>query len=172
MAALSGCALVAGTAIAEQDRFALTAPNGLAFSEFRGYEQWQDVAVSTTGTGVKVILGNPAMIEAYKEGIPGNGKSFPEGVAIAKIEWAKAPNPASPYSVEVPKTLRSISFIEKNSKRFPETSGWGYAKFLYDPATRTFKAYGTDSSFGRKVCYECHTAVAARDYIFTSYPDR
>jgi len=172
MAVLSAFALVAGAALADQDRYTLTAPNGVAFSEFKGYDQWQDVSVSTTDTGIKAILGNPAMIEAYKEGIPGNGKPFPDGAAIAKIEWAKAPNPASPYSVEVPTTLTSISFIEKDSKRFPDTSGWGYAKFLYDPATRSFKPYGKDSSFGKKVCYQCHTAVAARDFIFTGYPDR
>jgi hypothetical protein len=33
-------------ALAAQDRFTLKAPNGFAFSEFRGYETWQDVAVS------------------------------------------------------------------------------------------------------------------------------
>ena len=172
MAALSGFAMVAGAALADQDRYTLTAPNGIVFSEFRGYEQWQVVAPSTTETGIKAILGNPAMIEAYKEGIPENGKPFPDGAAIVKIEWIKAPNPVSPYSVEVPKTLKTISFIEKDSKRFPDTSGWGYAQFSYDPATRTFKPYGNDSSFGKKVCYQCHTAVAARDYIFTGYPDR
>jgi hypothetical protein len=161
-----------GAALADQDRYTLTAPNGIAFSEFKGYDHWEDVSVSTTDTGIKAILGNPAMIEAYKEGIPENGKTFPDGAAIVKIEWNKAPNPVSPYSVQVPTTLKSISFIEKDSKRFSDTSGWGYAQFLYDPATRTFKPYGADSSFGKNVCYKCHTKVAERDYIFTGYPPR
>ena len=170
--AFAASALVAGAALADQDRYTLTAPNGVAFSDFRGYDEWQDVAVSTTGTGIKAILGNPAMIEAYKKGIPGNGEPFPDGAAVVKIEWVKAPNPVSPYPVEVPTTLRSLSFIEKDSTRFPDTSGWGYAKFIYDPETRTFKPDGSDSSFGKKVCYQCHTAVADRDYIFTNYPLR
>jgi hypothetical protein len=165
-------ALVAGAALAEQDRYALTAPNGIAFSEFRGYEQWQDVAVSATDTGIKAILGNPTMIDAYKEGIPGNGKPFPDGSAIVKIEWNKAKNPVSPYSVDVPTTLKSVSFIEKDSKRFPDTSGWGYAQFLYDAPSRTFKPYGNDSSFGKTTCYRCHTRVQQSDYIFTNYPFR
>jgi len=155
-----------------QDRFTLKAPNGVAFSEFKGYDTWQDVAVSQTKTGIKAILGNPAMIGAYREGIPGNGKPFPDGVKIVKIEWAKKKNDVSPYFVEVPDTLRSVSFIEKDSKRFPDTSGWGYAQFLYDPASDTFKPFGNDASFGKKVCYECHTLVTARDYIFTNYPTR
>jgi hypothetical protein len=156
-------------ALAAQDKFTLKAPNGIAFSEFRGYEGWQDVAVSETDHGIKAILGNPVMINAYKEGIPGNGKPFPDGSVIVKIEWSQKKNPESPYSVVVPDTLKSVSFIEKDSKRFPDTSGWGYAQFLYDPASATFKPYGSDSSFGKKVCYQCHTRVKAKDYIFTAY---
>ena len=158
-------------ALAVQDRFTLKAPNGVAFSEFRGYETWQDVAVSQVDDGLKIILGNPVMINAYKEGIPGNGKPFPEGSIIVKIEWSKKKNPVSPYSVMVPDTLKTVPFIVKDSKRFPETSGWGYAQFIYDAASDMFTPYGSDSSFG-KVCYGCHTLVKARDYIFTSYPRR
>jgi len=88
-----------------------------AFSEFR-YETSQDVAVRQTEVGIKAILGNPAMINAYKEGIPGNGKPFPEGSMVVKIEWSKKKNAASPYFVDVPDTLKSVSFIEKDSKRF------------------------------------------------------
>jgi len=157
---------------AAQDRFTLTAPNGVAFSEFRGYDTWQDVAVSTTEDGIKAILANPVMINAYKEGIPGNGKAFPDGSMIVKIEWLKKKNPVSPYFVEVPETLKSVSFIEKDSKRFPDTSGWGYAQFLYDPASGTFKPFGRDATFGKKLCYQCHTLVTAKDFIFTEYPTR
>jgi Cytochrome P460 len=159
-------------ALAAQDRFTLKAPNGVAFSEFRSYETWQNVAVSQTEDGIKAILDNPAMINAYREGIPGNGKPFPEGSMIVKIEWIKKKNSVSPYFVEVPDTLKTVSFIEKDSKRFPDTSGWGYAQFLYDPGSGTFKPFGSDSSFGKNVCYACHTIVKARDYIFTNYPLR
>ena len=168
--ALTGAAFVTGQD--SQDRYKLQSPNGIAFSEFRGYEGWQDVAVSQTGTAIKAILANPVMIRAYREGIPSDGQSFPDGSAIVKIAWNKAPNPVSPYAVEVPTTLQSVSFIEKDSKRFPETSGWGYAQFLYDPTTKAFRAYGKDASFGKTVCYQCHTAVRGRDYIFTGYPTR
>jgi len=169
---LVSLSVLAGMAFAAQDKYTLKAPNGVAFSEFRGYEKWQDVAVSQTDTGIKAILANPTMIKAYQEGIPGNGKPFPEGSMIVKIEWTRNANPVSPYSVEVPGALKSVSFIEKDSKRFPDTSGWGYAQFLYNPASKTFKPFGSDSSFGRKYCYQCHTIVKARDYIFTNYPVR
>lgn len=156
----------------DQDKEILNALNGVAFSEFKGYEDWQDVAVSQTETGIKAILANRAMIQAYREGVPGNGKPFPEGSKVVKIEWVKVPNPASPYPVNVPGDLKSVSFIEKDSKRFPDSSGWGYAQFNYDPTSKTFTAYGKDASFGTTVCYTCHTRVKDADYIFTKYPYR
>ena len=161
-------ALCGGISLAQQDRYTLQVPNGLAFSEIRGYETWEDVAVSETEGSVKAILGNPAMIGAYKEGIPDNGKPFPEGVKIVKIEWIKKKNPVSPYFVEIPDTLKTVSFIVKDSSRFPNTHGWAYAQFAYDAATKTFKPSVTGAECG----YECHTKVASRDYIYTAYPPR
>jgi len=173
IAAVAAAIIVAGgVAVAAQDKYTLKAPNGVAFSEFRGYETWSYVASSETDHGIKVIAANPTMISAYRAGVPGNGHPFPDGAMIAKIEWTKRPNPQSPYAVRVPGTLKSVSFIEKDSRRFPESSGWGYAQFLYDAKTGTFTPYGKDANFGKDVCYACHTAVAVKDYIFTAYPFR
>lgn len=163
--------MLGGRALAQQDRYTLKVPNGLAFSEFRGYDTWQDVAPSATETSIKSILANPTMMNAYREGIPGNGKAFPDGSKIVKIEWAKKKNPVSPYFVEVPDTLKSLAFIEKDSKRFPDTHGWAYAKWDYDSASGTFKPDALSSS-GHECGYTCHTAVKTTDYIFTAYPKR
>ena len=76
-----------GRAISAQDKYAVKVPNGLAFAEFRGYELWQVVSISHDGPLIAAILGNPAMIEAYQSGIPGNGQPFPDGVKLAKIHW-------------------------------------------------------------------------------------
>jgi Cytochrome P460 len=169
--AITGVALtllIGMTLLAQRDRYSLKVPDGLAFSEFKGYDTWQTIAVSETKTSVKAILGNPTMIQAYKEGVPDNGKLFPEGSKTVKIEWLKKTNSESPYFVEVPDVLKSLSFIEKDSKRFPNTHGWAYAKFEYDAASKTFKPLGTGSECG----YACHTKVASKDYIFTAYPVR
>jgi len=69
--------LATGVAISAQDRYTLKVPNGLAFSEFRGYEGWQTISISYNGGLLAVILGNPAMIDAYKAGVPASGKPFP-----------------------------------------------------------------------------------------------
>ena len=163
--------VLTGIALAAQDKFTLKAPNGVAFSEFKGYESWQNVAPSVVDEGIKSILANPVMIKAYKNGIPGDGKPFPDGSMIAKIEWKKKKSDESPYSVEVPGALKSLAFILKDSKRFPDSNGWGYAQFNYDPASGTFKPFGDDSSFATK-CYKCHTIVKEKDYIFTAYAER
>jgi len=164
-----------------QDRFTLKSANGIAFSEFRGYDAWQLVATSqpddaggcgTSKVGcMKGILGNPAMIQAYRDGIPTNGTAVPDGAALAKIEWLKDRD-EKPYGVTVPGTQTEMSFMLKDSKRFPETNGWGYATFQYDPSSDTFKPATTNPSFARG-CHACHTGGAkAHDFVFTDYAKR
>ena len=83
-------AALGGKAISAQDKYTVKVPDGLAFAEFRGYEDWQTVAVSKTETTIEVILANPVMIEAYRAGVPGNGKHFPDGSKIAKIHGKRS----------------------------------------------------------------------------------
>ena len=161
-------AVLGGIAFAAQDRYTLKVPNGLAFNEFKGYENWQYVAVSQTETSLKIIAANPAMMKAYRSGVPGDGKHFPEGSKIVKIEWAAKKNTESPYFVMEPGNLKTVSFIEKDTKRFPDTKGWAYAQFGYDAGADTFAPMGNDAKCG----FACHTTVAAKDYIFTGYPKR
>ena len=115
-------------ALAAQDRYTLQVPGGLAFSEFRGYEDWQVVAVSQNGDKIATILGNPAMIEAYKAGIPGNGKPFPDGAKMAKIHWTAKNTDDEPGDPIVPGALHDVDFMVKDSKRFADSGGWGYAR--------------------------------------------
>jgi hypothetical protein len=166
--ALTTVGAAGGLALAAQDRSTLKVPDGLAFSEFNGYQTWQGVASSETDKQIKMIVANPAMIAAYKDGLPAKGKTFPDGVKIVKIEWEKKTNPAAPYAVRVPGDLQAIAMILKDTKRFPKTHGWAYAVFNYDPATKTLKPQGTGADCG----YACHTNAAAEDYIFTHYPVR
>jgi hypothetical protein len=162
-------AVLGAGAFAAQDKYTLRVPNGLAFSDFRGYENWQVVAVSQTEQLLKAMVANPVMIDAYRAGVPGNGKPFPDGSRIAKIEWKPKKNTEAPFSVRVPDALQDVFFIEKNSQKFPDTKGWAYAAFDYDPASDTFKPNAT----GVVNCgFACHTRVADKDYIFTAYGKR
>jgi hypothetical protein len=160
-------AALGGVALAAQDRYTLKLGK-LSFSDFKGYEDWRDVAVSQTETQLKVIVANDVMMKAYRQGLPADGKLFPEGSKIVKIEWTFKKNPVSPYSVNVPDTLKAVAVIEKDTKRFPDTHGWAYGNFNYDAASDTFTPEGNDAKCG----FACHTTVAAKDYIFTAYPKR
>jgi hypothetical protein len=168
---VASLAVSGGLALAAQDKYTVQVPGGLAFAEFRGYEDWQTVAVSQTEDRLKVILANPAAIDAYRAGVPGNGQPFPDGSKIAKIGWKPKANEESQFPVNVPDTLDSIGFMVRDSQRFPDTGGWGYAEFSYDPASATFAPH--EDYVGDATCgHACHTAVAAKDYVFTAYPTR
>ena len=111
------------------------------------------------------------MIKAYSDGIPANGKSVPDGAVMAKVEWAKKSNPAPPYRATVPGQLSEVSFMVKDSKRFPATDGWGYATFRYDDASGAWKPFGGVPAFA-STCHACHTIVKTRDFVYTSYAQR
>jgi hypothetical protein len=161
-------AALGGIAFAAQDKYTLQVPDGLAFSDFKGYEDWTVVSVAQTNEVLKVIVANPTMIAAYRSGIPGNGMPFPDGSKIAKIQWVPKKSTEAPFDVNVPDTLKNVFFIEKDSKRFPQSAGWGYALFNYNVAAATFMPDGKGSGCG----FECHTIVKAKDYIFHPYQNR
>jgi hypothetical protein len=165
-------AVLGGRAITAQQtspaKYAVQVPNGLVMSEFRGYEDWQVVAVSVTDEVLKVIAANPIMIEAYKAGVPLNGKPFPDGSKIAKIQWNPKKSTEAPFDVRIPDTLKDLFFIEKDSKRFADIGAWGYAHFNYDNAADKFTPEGSGTNCGT----QCHTIVKAKDYIFTAYGKR
>ncbi|HEU4626975.1 MAG TPA: cytochrome P460 family protein [Steroidobacteraceae bacterium] len=169
-------ALVAGAALSAQDKYTLKVPGGLAFSEFKGYESWQTISVSHNGPHLAVILGNPAMIHAFESGIPGNGKPFPDGAKMAKVHWNVKRNDAQPGQPQQPTSQSDVDFMVKDSKRFADSGGWGYAVFEYDAATDTFKPGTTASqppqSNDAKCGFACHTLVKDRDYVFTEYAHR
>ena len=163
------------TAAFADDKYALKVPNGLAFAEFKGYENWQLISVSEDGGKLAAILANPTMIDAYRAGIPGNGKPFPEGSKMAKIHWDPKKLETFPAAT-VPATQHDVDFMVKDSKRFADSGGWGYAVFDHDNASDTFKPgtlastppQGNDAKCG----FACHTIVKKRDYVFTEYGKR
>lgn len=166
---VAACTFMVPLAIAAaQDRLSVKVPNGLALSEFKGYDTWQTIAPSQTDEGLKAILGNSVMINAYKAGIPDKGGTVPDGAMIAKLEWSKKSDDASPYAVSVPDKLKTASFMIKDAKKFADSGGWGYAQFAYDSASDTFKPSGTGAGCG----YACHTRVKARDFVFTHFARR
>ena len=152
-----------------QDKYSLKSPSGIAFSDFRGYEDWPTVSSARQDEILKVIVANQKMIAAYKAGVPGNGQPFPEGSRIVKLQWKRKKSTEAQFDVDVPDFFTQAFVMEKDSKRFPKTGGWGYAVFNYDAVSGKFTA---DAKSLSDCGNACHTAVKAKDYIFHPYQMR
>ena len=152
-----------------EDKYSLISPDGIAFSDFRGYEDWSTVSSARQTEVLKVIVANPAMIKAFKAGSAENGQLFPEGSMIVKLQWKPKKSTEAPFEVDVPDVFKQAFVMEKDSKRFPKTGGWGYAVFNYDAASGKFTA---DPTAHADCGNTCHVAVKAKDYIFHPYQVR
>ena len=159
---------LAGTAVYAQDKYSLKSPDGIAFSDFKGYEDWSVVSSARTDEVLKVIVANPTMIEAYKAGVPGNGQPFPDGSKIVKLQWKPKKSAEAPFVVDVPDVFTQAFVMEKDSARFPKSDGWGYALFNYEAASDQFTADPSPSDCG----HACHVAVKAKGNIFHPYEKR
>jgi hypothetical protein len=151
------------------DKYSLISPDGIRFSDFKGYEDWSAVSSASAKDVLKVIVANPAMIKAYKTGVPGDGQVFPEGSMIVKLQWKPKKSTEATFDVDVPDVFSQAFVMKKNSKRFPKTGGWGYAVFNYDAASGKFTA---DPTAHADCGNTCHVAVKAKDYIFHPYEVR
>lgn len=183
IAALGSCAALAATiALADsagkstQDKYSVKVPGGIALAECRGYEKWEVISLSHNGDKLALISGNPAMIGAFKAGIPDNGKAVPDGAKMSKVHWNTKTNTKAPGPPLVADTLHDVDCMVKDSKRFADSGGWGYGAFEFDNASGTFRPadltamppQGNDAKCG----FACHTIVKSRDYVFTQYAPR
>jgi hypothetical protein len=164
--------VLGGKALSAQgkvDKYSLKSPSGIAFADFKGYEDWAVISSARTDDVLKVIVGNPTMIKAYKSGIPGNGKPFPDGSKAAKLQWKPKKSTEAPFVVDVPDVFKQAFLMEKDSKRFPKSGGWGYAVFNYDSPSGTF----SPDAASRSDCgLACHLKVKQKDYVFHPYQMR
>ena len=128
-------AVFGGRAISA-DKYTVQVPGGLAFSEFRGYEDWPVISISDNGGKFAAILGNPVMMDALRAGVPGNGKPFPDGAKMAKIHWNPKTQEAIPGPPRVPATQFNADFMVKDSKRFADSGGWGWGSIRLQRSVR------------------------------------
>jgi len=162
--------VLAVTALYAQDKYSLKSPGGIAFSDFRGYEDWSVVSSARTNEVLKMIIANQTMINAYKAGAPVNGQSFPAGSMVVKLQWKPKKSTEAPFVVDVPDVFSQAFVMEKDSKRFPsKTGGWGYAVFNSESASDKFTP---DPNSFSDCGHTCHVAVKAKDYIFHPYQKR
>src|ERR1700680_2148106 len=112
--AMTALAALGAAALYAQDKDSLKSPGGIAFSDFRGYEDWSVVSSARTDEVLKGVVANPAMIKAYKAGVPGNGKPFPEGSKAAKLQWSFKKSTEAPFVVGVPAAPKQAFLMEED----------------------------------------------------------
>ena len=177
--AVSVLTVLGGRAVFAQDtgpaKYTVRVPNGLEFSEFKGYESWQLISISHSEKLLAATLGSPEMIKALQSGIPGNGQPFPDGAKMAKIHWNPKKQETFPTTA-IPGAQHDVDFMVKDSKRFADSGGWGWGAFKYDAGSDSFTPATTADTPPQgnyaKCGLACHTIVRTKDYVFTEYARR
>lgn len=134
------------------------APNGIEIP--KGYKYWQLIGVShrTDKDSLRAILGNPIAVKAATEG---KTDPWPEGAIFAKLAWKDSVHPNF-AAATVPGELSHVEFMIRDSKKFADTNGWGYARWL----GMEQKPYGSDADFAQE-CSTCHLQAKDTGYVFT-----
>lgn len=134
------------------------APNGIDLP--KDYKSWQILGVShrTDKASLRIILANPI---AYKASTEGFTNPWPDGSMITKLAWKDSSHPNF-AAATVPGGLTHIEIMIRDSKKFSDTNGWGYARWLGMEQT----PYGNDASFAKE-CSTCHLQAKGTGYVFT-----
>lgn len=128
----------------------------------KGYRDWTHVKTMVINPGhslydafggIHHLYANKLALQGYASG------KFPEGAVIVfdLLESKSADNAVTEG------TRKVVGVMQKDSKRYAATGGWGFEGFKGD--SKTERAVGANAA---KACFECHTSQKARDYVFSS----
>lgn len=134
-------------------------PNGITLPE--GYRDWRVIASShrTDHHSLRVILGNDVAVEAARRR---QTNPWPDGAILAKLVWKETTDPHWAAAI-VPGEFVHAEFMIKDTQRFAQSDGWGYARWLGTEQ----RPYGADANLAQE-CIGCHTPVKDRDWVFTT----
>jgi hypothetical protein len=129
--------------------------HGIAYPD--GWKQWATIAVShrNDNNTIRLIVGNDIAVEAARSG---NIRPWPDGAVLGKVVW-KDTELEDWQAATAPGEFVHAEFMFKDSKKFAETYGWGWARWV---GLEQVAFEG-----GMQVCISCHTPVKARDWVFT-----
>jgi hypothetical protein len=133
----------------------LAAANGVKY--IPDYQNWQ--VISTTNRfdnhSIRVIYGNAITVKAIKEN---HINPFPNGATIVKVVWNSIEEKNGDIN---PGSLNSVQIMTKDDSKFPDSKGWGFAKFN----GIKLKPYGETAAFNT-TCFNCHKAASDNGYVF------
>ena len=127
----------------------------------KNYKNWRLIGSShrLDKGSLRVILGNTTAIRAARSGAT---DPWPDGTILAKLVWRDSIHPNWEKAI-VPGEMQHAEFMIKDSRKYQDTGGWGFARWL----GMDLKPYGVDASRADQECFACHTGVKKTDYVFT-----
>lgn len=155
--AAAAIGLSAGLVLAKKER-PLPAPNGIELPA--DFADWRLISISARADNdtMRAILGNKAAVKAAREG---RVNPWPDGAVLAKVAWKRAGLQEWP-AASVPGDFAQVEFMIKDSRKYAQTGGWGFARWV----GKDLKPYGSGAGFAGE-CFACHQPVKKRDYVFT-----
>jgi cytochrome c2 len=130
--------------------------NGVAYTD--DYKNWEVISATNrfdNGT-MRIIYGNAITVKAIKEN---KINPWPEGSVIVKVVWNKLPEDKN-GEVRTG-DFNNAQFMVKDSKKFKDTEGWGFARF----STPKLLAYGKNVGFATE-CINCHQLASKTGFVF------
>jgi hypothetical protein len=130
--------------------------NGVAYTD--DYKNWEVISATNrfdNGT-MRIIYGNAITVKAIKEN---KINPWPEGSVIVKVVWNKLPEDKN-GEVRTG-DFNNAQFMVKDSEKFKDTEGWGFARF----STPKLLAYGKNAGFATE-CINCHQLASKTGFVF------
>ncbi|WP_373033735.1 cytochrome P460 family protein [Sulfurovum sp.] len=129
--------------------------HGISYPD--GLQNWSAIAVShrTDNNTLRVILGNEIAVKAARSA---QTNPWPDGAVLAKVVW-KDTQLENWQAATAPGDFVHAEFMFKDSKKYAETYGWGWARWV-GMEQKPFND-------GAQICIACHTPVKNRDWVFT-----
>lgn len=131
-------------------------PNGIQYTD--EYKNWKVISMSTLfDNSIRVIYGNDIAVKAIETE---NFHPWPDGSVVVKSVW-KQENSAN-GEIRAGDFVNA-QFMVKDSKKYTDTEGWGFAKFSGNDLHPT----GKTASFAKESCIACHRQLAEKTgYLF------
>jgi hypothetical protein len=133
-----------------------TTLNGISYSA--DYKNWKVISSTDkfdSGT-MRIVYGNDIMVKALEN----QQMPFPDGAQIVKVVWGKQREDKDGNNF--PGNFVNVQIMIKDSKKYKDTEGWGFAKF----DGPELKPYGKTALFTTS-CINCHRLLAPEnDFVF------
>ncbi len=124
-----------------------------------GYRDWKFIAPAQEAPPLdelRAVLANDVAVEAYKEGV----LPFPDGSVLVKLAYKRQQSTEFPPAT-VPGAPTTVQVMVKDSKKFPDSHGWGFGRFVNGKPVDVAQ---------HETCLACHVGnVKDHDYVFTRY---